>query len=138
MVADLRRHVADQRLEHRLLAVEVSVEGAERDAGALVIPTIEPSENPRSPNSSQRRVEDLAQGPLAARGARRLAVARRADRARLRSHSASAMRSIAQYAPLSRRNSCQVESRFKFHYDRESGRRGNQACRGQNRGDELP
>ena len=30
-VADPRRHVAHQRREHRVLAVEISVEGAERD-----------------------------------------------------------------------------------------------------------
>ena len=78
MVADLRRHVAHQLLEHRLLAVEISVEGAERDARAARDPDDRSVGEALLAELLERGIEDLAQGSLAARGARRLAVACRA------------------------------------------------------------
>ena len=76
-VADLRRHVAHERLEHRLLAVEVGVEGAERDAGALGDADDRAVGKAALAELVARGIEDLAQGAFAARRARRLAVAGR-------------------------------------------------------------
>ena len=65
-------HVADERAEQLLLALEIGVEGAERDAGAggdagdrrLVIAALA--------ELLRRRLEQLAHGPPPALGARRL------------------------------------------------------------------
>ena len=70
MVADSPRHVTDQRREHRLLAVEIGVEGASATLARLVIPTIELSLNPRSPNSpsAASRILRNVFSPRAVRG----------------------------------------------------------------------
>ena len=104
MVADPRRHVADQRREHRLLAVEISVECAQRDPRAARDPDDRAFRKAARPELGQRRVEDLAQGLLAARRARRLAVARRAWRQSaadsLRTHVARLRTAVNRFLPV--------------------------------------
>ncbi len=74
-VADLCRHVADKRLEHGLLAVEIGVEGAERDAGAAGDPDDRGVRKALVAELVERGVEDLAKRPLSTRGPRRFALA---------------------------------------------------------------
>ena len=79
VIAHLGGHIAYQRLEQGLFRIEVGVECAERHSGALR------DSNDRAVGKAALAelvasgVEDFAQGALAARGARRLAVARGAD-----------------------------------------------------------
>ena len=70
IVAHLRRHVADDFTEHRLLGIEVGVEGAERDAGALRDPDDRAFGEAALTELGARGVEDLAERALAARGVR--------------------------------------------------------------------
>ena len=58
---------ADELLKHRLLAIEIGVEGAERDAGAARDPDDRAFREALLAELFQRRVEDLAKRPLAAR-----------------------------------------------------------------------
>ena len=82
IVADLRRHVAHQRLEQRLLGIEVGVESAERDARALGDADDRTVGKSALTEFLARRIEDLAHRALAPRGPRRLG---RAGCAELRS-----------------------------------------------------
>ena len=68
-------HVANERLEHRLLAVEIGIEGAQRDLGAAGDADDRAFAKPSLAELFQCRVEDLAKSALAARRARRLSVA---------------------------------------------------------------
>ena len=79
MIADLRRHIADERLEHRFLGIEIGIESTERDAGALGDRDDRAVRKSALTKLVAGGIEDLAQRPLAARCARRLAVACRAD-----------------------------------------------------------
>src|SRR3954454_1429393 len=64
MVANLRRPIGHERLKHGLLGVEVSVEGAERDAGTLRDGDDRALGKAALAELVARRVEDLAQGPF--------------------------------------------------------------------------
>src|SRR5262249_14190696 len=66
IVANLRRHVADERLEQRLLGIEVSVEGTQRDAGPLRNADDRAVGKAALSELIARGVEDLAQRALAA------------------------------------------------------------------------
>ena len=75
LVADLSRHVAHEFLEDRLLAVEIGVESTQSDAGAAGDPDDRALGKTLFAELLERCVEDLAERPLPARRARRLAVA---------------------------------------------------------------
>src|SRR5258708_5538244 len=62
IVADLRRHVANERPEQRLLGFEICVEGAKRDAGALGNADDRAGGKTVLAKFLARGVEDLAQG----------------------------------------------------------------------------
>src|SRR5262249_37712134 len=79
MVAHLPRHVADQGGEHRLLAIEVSVESAQRDLCPAGDSNDRAVMEAALPEFEQSGVENLAQRLFAARGPRRLALAGRRD-----------------------------------------------------------
>jgi iron complex outermembrane receptor protein len=75
MFADLGRHVLDERREQRLLAVEIGVEGAQRDLRSAGDRHDRAFAEPLLAEFRQRCVEDLAQCLRAAGSARRLALA---------------------------------------------------------------
>src|SRR5206468_599183 len=72
-IAHLSRHVADQRLEQLLLRIEVGVESAESDAGALGDTNDRAVEETAFAEFLARSVEDFAQRALASRRPRRFA-----------------------------------------------------------------
>jgi hypothetical protein len=80
MVPDLPRHVADQRGEYRLLAVEIGVECAQRDLGPPCDADDRTVMKSTLAEFQQGRVEDLSKRFLAPRRTRRLALAGRRNR----------------------------------------------------------
>src|SRR5687768_10955081 len=79
MIANLRGHVAHQRLKYRFLGIEVGVEGTQCDAGALRDSDDRAVRKSAFAELVASGVEDLAKRPLATCSARRLAIARRAQ-----------------------------------------------------------
>ena len=144
MVAHLRRHVADQRREHRLLAVEVSVEGAERDLGAAGDPDdravakirarrIRPAPRRGFCAASFRRAPCAAPCPRWPRW--EPGVPRSATRLPLASRSLSRCAGCPIPVPHCQLNK-QVESRFNFHYDMRRRRR-NRGFRQRRKGEDY-
>ena len=75
MVAHLRRHVPDEFLEHRLLAVELCVEGPEGDAGTAGNSHDRTFGEAFLAELFQRGVQDFPKRAMATRGAGGLALA---------------------------------------------------------------
>src|SRR3546814_2380695 len=75
IIPQLLTHIADQRLENRLFRIEISIETAERGAGAAGNAADRRFVKAAVAELDRRRVEQFAQRPPSPLGARRLVAA---------------------------------------------------------------